>query len=90
MSQPTEYEQTGYNAPDGQQMGRTTSDKIGFYGTAPQSRLAISTAISTTASVSTSGVYGFASSTEALQVVGAVSTMAYLLKTLGLASDSSA
>ena len=90
MSQPTEYEQAGYNAPDGLQVGGTTSDKIGFYGTAPQSQLAISTAISTTASISTSGVYGFASSTEALQVVGALSTIAYALKTLGLVSDSNA
>ena len=90
MSQPTEYEQAGYNAPDGLQIGRASTDKLGFYGTAPQSRVSISTAISTTASISTSGVYGFASSTEALQVVGAVSTMAYLLKTLGLAGDSNA
>lgn len=84
MSQPTEYTQVFDNNPGGGQFGRTTSDKIAFYGTTPLAQQTISSAISTTASISTSGVYGFASSTEAMQVVNAVSTMAYALKQLGL------
>jgi len=84
MSQPLEYEQTGYNGPDGQQMGRATTEKIAFYGSTPLAQQTVSSAISTTASISTSGVYGFSTSTEALQVVNAVSTIAYALKQLGL------
>ena len=84
MTQPTEYEQVTYNAPDGSQMGRATTDKIAFYGSTPIVQPTISSAISTTASISTTGLYGFASSTEAMQVVNAVSTMAYQLKQLGL------
>ncbi len=84
MSQPLEYEQVTYNAADGAQMGRAATDLIGFYGATPIVRPTISSAISTTASISTSGLYGFASSTEALQVVNAVSTMAYALKQLGI------
>lgn len=83
MSQPLEYEQVTYNSPDGAQMGGTSTELIGFYGATPVARLTISSAISTTASISTSP-YGFATSTEALQVVNAVSTMAYALKQLGL------
>ena len=84
MSQPTEYEQVTYNAPDGSQMGRASTDKIAFYGSTPIVQGTISSAISTTASISTTGVYGFATSTEAMQVVNSVSTMAYALKQLGL------
>lgn len=35
MTQPTEYEQAGYNAPDGLQIGKSATEKIGFYGTVP-------------------------------------------------------
>lgn len=84
MSQPLEYEQVTYNAADGAQMGRATTDLIAFYGSTPIAKQTVSSAISTTASISTAGVYGFATSTEALQVVNAVSTIAYALKQLGL------
>ena len=84
MSQPTEYENVSYNAPDGAQFGRATTEKIAFYGSTPIVQPTVSSAISTTASISTAGLYGFATSTEALQVVNAVSTMAFALKQLGL------
>lgn len=35
MAQPTEYEQVTYNSPDGAQMGKSTTEKIGFYGETP-------------------------------------------------------
>lgn len=35
MTQPTEYEQVTYNAPDGAQVGRASTEKIGFYGATP-------------------------------------------------------
>lgn len=78
------YEYIGYNSPDGSIMGKSTTEKIAFYGSTPLAQQTISSAISTTASISTSGVYGFSTSTETLQVVNAVSTMAYALKQLGL------
>lgn len=84
MAQPTEYEQVTYNAPDGAQFGKAATEKIAFYGSTPVVRPSVSTAISTTASVSTSGVYGFATSTEAMQVVNAVSTLTKALTDLGL------
>lgn len=35
MAQPLEYEQAGYNAPDGLQIGKSTTEKVAFFGTAP-------------------------------------------------------
>lgn len=77
-------EQLGYNAPDGMVMGSSATEKIAFYGATTIAQQTTNSAISTTASVSTSGNYGFASSTEAMQVVNAVSTMSYALRQLGL------
>lgn len=53
MSQPLEYEQAGYNAPGGLQVGRTSTDLVAFYGTAPITRPAISGIVSTAAALST-------------------------------------
>ena len=77
-------EYVDYGSPDGAVFGRVSTEKIAFYGGTPLAKQSINSAISTTASISTAGVYGFASSTEALQVVNAVSTMAFALKQLGL------
>ena len=35
MAQPLEYEQAGYNAPDGLQIAKAATDKVGFYGYTP-------------------------------------------------------
>lgn len=80
----TEYMQTTTNPPDGAQFGRATTEKIGFYGATPVAQQTVSSAVSTTESVSTAGRYGFTTSTETLELVNAVSTMAAALKTLGL------
>ncbi len=82
-----QVEQITYNSPDGAVMGNTSSEKIAFFGATPIVQPSVSTAVSTTASISTSGLYGFGSSTEALQIVGAVSTMAFALVQLGLCSS---
>ena len=56
MSQPLEYEQVGYNAPDGIQMGKSATEKLGFYGTAPVSKPTISGSVSSGAGVSSIAV----------------------------------
>jgi len=78
------YERITYGSPDGAMFGNASSEPIAFFGTTPIVQPAISSAISTTASISTAGHYGFATSTEALQIVSAVSTMTWALKQLGL------
>ena len=56
MAQPTEYYQVGTNSPDGSQMGNSSSDKIGFYGTAPVAKQTISGSVSSGAGVSSIAV----------------------------------
>lgn len=85
QNQPTEYEQVSYNSEDGAQYGKTTSDKISFWGATPVARGTSTVAnISTTAFISTSGIYGFNTSTEGLQVTAALSTIIVQLKACGI------
>jgi hypothetical protein len=56
MAQPTEYEQLSSNSPDGSQWGRTSTEKIGFYGTAPVVKPTISGSVSSGAGVSSIAV----------------------------------
>lgn len=85
MAQPTEYEQVTYNSPDGAQICRTSTDAVAFYGGTPTVKTwPAGTNISTTASISTAGVYGVATSTEMLQITSAVSTMMQALKALNI------
>lgn len=85
MSQPLEYEQVSYNAPDGSQFGKTSTEKISFWGATPIIRGTSTVAnISTTAFRSTAGLYGFDTSTEGLQVTAALSTIIVQLKAVGL------
>lgn len=93
MPQPLEYEQiTKNNANDGEQIVRTSTGRLAFYGATPIARPytastnAVSTA--TTLSISTGGIavtgWGFASQVELNNFVTAVSTMQYTLKQLGI------
>lgn len=89
MAQPTEYENVTYNAPDGAQIGRASSEKISFYGATPVTRLSVSTNdVSTVSSQSTSsgaGVgFGFVTLVEYTNMVTAVSTMQAQMKLMGL------
>ena len=88
MAQPQEFEQVTYNAPDGAQMGRTSSEPIAFYGATPVSRLPATTLdVSTTTTVSAGGAvttWAFADQASLNNVVAAVSTMQSTMKRLGL------
>ena len=77
------YERLDYGSPDGSHWGGVSSDAIAFRGATPTSAQGISTAISTTVSISTSP-YGFSTSSEAMALVNAVSTMARRLVSTGL------
>ena len=83
MAQPTEYEQVTYNAPDGAQMGRTTSEKIAFYGSTPIVQ-PTGVAAASTYIVSTSVISGFNTADAVTSLVNQVSNMVVALKNLGL------
>jgi hypothetical protein len=89
MPQPLEYEQAGYNGPDGLQLGRTSTDLVSLYGATPAVRaVTVSTndvsTVSTTSASSGKIIWGFASQVEIDNVVTAVSTMQRALKQLGI------
>lgn len=85
MAQPTEYEQITYNAPDGAQIGQTSTDKVAFYGGTPAAKTWASVNnISTTVSISTGTVYGVSTSTEMLQITAALSTLVVACKALNI------
>lgn len=82
----TDVHYIGDNRPDGMCLGLTSSEKLGFYGTAPatQQNLTVTT-VATTVSVSTtSAIWGFSTSTQANQVIVAVKEILELLATVGL------
>lgn len=92
MSQPLEYEQVAENAADGAQFGRTSTDRISFYGAAPVARPVIDATnnASTASSISMSTVgqslvlWSFPTRQAALNVQIAASTCQYAMKQLGL------
>jgi hypothetical protein len=85
MTQPTEYEQVTYNSPDGAQMGKTSTEKIGFYGATPQAIYTLVGAASTynTTSLTTS-TCGFSDMASLTSFIYQVSTITVALKNLGL------
>jgi hypothetical protein len=71
MAQPTEYEQVSYNAPDGAQFGKASTDKISFLGATPTAVSTVTVAATSTAPVSTAGIFGF-TQTQAQSIIDAV------------------
>ena len=52
------YEQVTYNSPDGAIIGKSASEKIGFYGKAPAAQRAYSSAVHATSAASVSSSFG--------------------------------
>lgn len=72
--------------PDGCCMGQSTTDKLGFYGTAPVALQAVGTAVATTVAISTGTIWGFATSTQANALTVQVAAIVTALKAYGLSS----
>lgn len=58
QNQPLEYEQAGYNAPDGMQLGKGAAEKVSFYGAVPVIQRAYSSAVHATSAASVSSSFG--------------------------------
>ena len=88
MSQPLEYEQVSYNADDGAQLGRTSTDLVGFWGKTPVARYvgvgAASTYVSHGQSTATASTYGLNSAAAVTSLVLQVSTITTALRNAGL------
>lgn len=58
MATSDSYENLDYGSPDGSVWGRTTSDKVAFYGGTPVAQRAYSSAVHATAGIATSASFG--------------------------------
>jgi hypothetical protein len=58
MTIATSYEQVTYNSPDGAQLGKSSTEKIGFYGKVPVVQRPYSSAVHATSGYVSSGSFG--------------------------------
>ena len=86
QNQPLEYEQVTYNAPDGAQIGRLASDKVGFFAAVPvvQYPTTVGAASTFIATTNTTAVFGLDSAAAISTLVFQVSTINQALKSYGL------
>ena len=85
MSQPLEYEQVTYNGPDGAQLGRVSTENIGFWGKTPVSRYVGVGAASTYGFTNgTTSTVGFQTQVDFTSMVLQVSTITQALRTCGI------
>lgn len=67
--------------------GKTSSDKIAFYGGTPASQPSAPTAVATTVAISTTTTkWGYSTSTQANAIVTAVNTLIGIVTSLGMAA----
>ena len=75
-------EYVGYNSPDGTTIGASTTEKVSVYGVTPVVQASALTAVTTTASTTTTP-YGY-TSTQADAIVTAVNAIITALKNCGI------
>jgi len=75
-------EYVGYNSPDGTTIGASTTEKVSVYGVTPVVQASALTAVTTTASTTTTP-YGY-TSTQADAIVTAVNAIITALKNFGI------
>lgn len=90
------YEYIGYNSPDGAIFGKSSSEKIGFYGTTPAVQPSAITAVTTTSITSvttaaaTTTAYGYATSAQADAIVASLNDLITRVASLETSSNDSA
>lgn len=52
------YEQVTYNSPDGAQIGKSSTEKVGFYGAVPVVQRPYSSAVHATSALASSSDFG--------------------------------
>lgn len=74
--------------PDGTRLGQSASDLVAFHGASPTDQLAVVSTVSTTITVTNSGVFCFQSSAQPAALIDAVNSILDLLKEKGLMASS--
>ena len=70
-----EYEQVTSNSPDGAQMGKSSTEKLAFYGQTPVALPSGLRGVATTASTSTTNAFGYTTSTQADAIVTSLNAL---------------
>lgn len=83
-----DYEQVTYNGPSGAQMGKSSTEKIGFYGATPIVQRSGSTQSALTLTTATSGGFGFSTSAAFNSFTAQLEEMRATLVALGLMAGS--
>lgn len=58
MAIPTSYQSLSYNSPDGCQIAKSSSDKVGFYGKVPVAQRPYTAAVHATTAQAVSASFG--------------------------------
>ena len=83
------YEQVTYNSPDGAIIGKSSTEKIGFYGTTPVVQASYSALLGTvTFSAAYTGMWAFSSSTVATSVCTKIDAILTALQNIGIMAAS--
>ena len=85
MTQPTEYENLAYNAPDGCLVGQLAADKVAFHGATPVVQAAFVAQLSTSAGIT--AAVGF-TGTQAAALLAAVNSILTALINKGFMAAS--
>lgn len=75
MTIATSYEQVTTNSPDGAQMGKSSTEKIAFYGATPIVRPSAITSVTTTGASSTTNAYGYTTAAQADAIVASLNAV---------------
>jgi hypothetical protein len=89
MALATNYEQVTYNSPDGAQIGKGSTEKLGFWGATPVVRRSGATqAALTVTATTTGGVFGFTSTTQFSALMAQVEELRAALVQYGMLAGS--
>lgn len=88
MTIASHIERLDNGSPDGSNWGGSSTDKIGFYGTAPVAQYATISSVTTTSATSTTNAYGYTTAAQADAIVTAVNYVIDCLKDCGLVASS--
>jgi len=82
------YEQVTYNSPDGAQIGKSTTEKVAFYGVTPIAQRSGAAQAAPTLTTATTGGFGFSAATAMDTFVAHVAELRAAMVALGLIKGS--
>ena len=79
-----DYEQVTFNGPEGAQIGKSATEKIGFFGATPVVQRTKAVAVTTTGSDPGTNAFGYTTAAQADAIVTAINAIIVNLTDMGL------